>query len=98
MGVAPAFLGRFCIETFHGALSFGFKLRHLLQLRSRPQPTSFDVIGIDVSPARGLMAFAPPVEACPGRLKALHEFGHACADEMVLQPSIFKSGAGGGEV
>ena len=91
MGVAPAFLGPFMLETLHGADPFRAQLGDFPQLGGGSEPAGLEIFanGFPFGARRGPL---------PTRRKRLDEIGQAYADEMVLQSPFFKPEAGGGEV
>lgn len=89
MGIAPALLGRFILETLHGPDPFRLQLRYFTQLGHGAEPAGFNILD------KGAFAFA--TRNGPSR-QIGGEFGHAYADEMVLKSAFFKPKTGGGEV
>jgi hypothetical protein len=93
----PIVLGCLSIETFHRALPFRLKLRHLLQLFGCTQKPSLDIIG--VPPGCHIAVFAGPAGSpYARRSQSFYEPGQAQAVQMVFQPLTFKPEAGSGEV
>lgn len=94
----PIVLGCLFVKTFHRALPFRLKLRHLLQLLGCTQKTGLDIIGVPPGCLLAFFAGSAGESPCARRSQSFYEPGQTQAVQMVFQPLTFKPEAGSGEV